>query len=226
MSDLLCTTNKDKNFKTEDCFDVKEVTRRLGYKSTESVFQMIYAKLFPNALKLKNKWWIPISDLDAYKVSIENCLCTEEVANRLGYKSSDNILALLKENKFPNAFKIRSKWWIPSSDVESYKQVEIKSLDIKNAAKRLDRNTFNISDLIKKNKFLNAFKHSGKWWIPIQDIEKYEQEILDNTYDDCLDTPSAASRLGYKSSSYITVLINKNMFPNAFKNELGKWCNC
>ena len=49
--------------------------------------------------------------------SNENILTTNQVAKRFGTKRNDDISALIRKNKFPNAIKTGKSWRIPLQDV-------------------------------------------------------------------------------------------------------------
>jgi len=53
----------------KNCIDVQESTRRLGFKTKISIFELIKKGEFPNSFKASGKWWIPISDIEDYEKS-------------------------------------------------------------------------------------------------------------------------------------------------------------
>lgn len=154
--------------------------------------------------------------------SQKNIFTTKQVAERLGIKRSDDISIMIKNGKFPNAFKVDKKWGIPLKDIQAYEALfkKIKDcLDIKQTAKRLGYKEGRIPSLIERSIFPNAFKYNGKWWIPEDDIRVIEEERL-NT----LNVRQVYNKLNLSSTNYVRHLINKNEFPNAYKDFSGNWC--
>jgi len=151
-------------------------------------------------------------------------LTTTQVSKRLGLKDSDDVSVLIRNNQLPNAIKKGHRWRIPISDLNKYEKglnENDSCLTIKQATERLGYKSGNgtsIIDLIKKSILPNAFKSNGRWWIPENDIKDIEEKKSGS-----LDTKQACQRLGLKSAHYVSVLINKNTFPNAFKDYIGSW---
>lgn len=86
---------------------------------------LLYSGTFENAFFHKNIWHIPRQDIDGfYKTNklLSNSLTTSEVAKRVGMLSS-RISSLVRENKFPNAFKHKRIWRIPLEDIEKYEEL-------------------------------------------------------------------------------------------------------
>lgn len=113
--------------------------------------------------------------------SRKKILTTKQVAERLGIKRSDDIGTMIKNGKFPNAFKAGKGWRIPLEDIQAYEFLLNKTkycLDIKQTAKRLGYKEGRVPSLIKRSIFPNAFKYNGKWWIPQVDIRIIEEEKL------------------------------------------------
>ncbi|MED3899846.1 helix-turn-helix domain-containing protein [Priestia megaterium] len=226
-----------------DCLNVKQLTERLGYKSTLRVTELIRNNKFPNAFKHLEKWLIPIQDIEMYKKQCppSNFLDTKEAANRLGYSNSAKVLQQIKKNIFPNAIKFNGKWQIPVKDIDAYvayqsiqlsrkkrtkpsrqSALQDNCIDVETAAEKLKlQNKKYINNLIKKNKFPNAFKESKKWWIPVNDIKLY-QESINETLLKYLNTKQASKRLQYSSPGVITLMIKQQKFPNALKLN-GQW---
>ncbi|MCF3944882.1 helix-turn-helix domain-containing protein [Oceanobacillus alkalisoli] len=154
--------------------------------------------------------------------SRKKILTTKQVAERLGIKRSDDIGTMIKNGKFPNAFKAGKGWRIPLEDIQAYEFLLNKTkycLDIKQTAKRLGYKEGRVPSLIKRSIFPNAFKYNGKWWIPEVDIRIIEEEKL-NT----LNVHQVCNKLNLSSIAYVRYLINKNEFPNAYKDFSGNWC--
>lgn len=153
--------------------------------------------------------------------SNENILTTNQVAKRLGIKRSDDISALIRKNKFPNAIKVGKSWRIPLQDViayESYLDRIKHSLNIKQTAKRLDLKAGRIPGLIARSVFPNAFKYNGKWWIPEKDIKSIEFMIKTT-----LTIKQASEKLKYLSTASLKLMIYDGVFPNAFKDFSWNW---
>ncbi|WP_110927713.1 helix-turn-helix domain-containing protein [Bacillus massiliglaciei] len=210
---------------TDNCLGAKETAQRLGYASSDSIHHMINTKVFPNAFIFKNRFWIPISDIEVFEkyTDKDNYLDTKEAALRLGYKSSDSIVSLIKEGIFPNAFRFYEKWRIPISEIKAFEQLKAKlntnCLDTKQAALRLGYKSGNsIIEMVKANRFPNAFKSLGQWWVPLSDIESFEKFVCP---PNSLDTKETGMKLGLRKNSIIQ-LLQEGKFPNAVK-VLNKW---
>lgn len=151
----------------------------------------------------------------------ETLLSTWEVAKRLDFKKYDDVYSMIKNGKFPNAFKIGKEWRIPTKDMEIHELNSNKTkgcLDVKHTGIRLGYEKHKILSLLKKHRFPNAFKHLHKWWIPESDIIFIENERL-NT----LDVLQLRDKFNLYSANYVTYLINRGEFPNAYKDHSGKW---
>jgi hypothetical protein len=74
--------------------------------------------------------------------------------------------------------------------------------------------------LIQTGKLPNAIKQNNRWCIPINDIEDFEKQNINNQ---CLSTAEAMERLGYNSPSQILNLINNNVLPNSYRNHKKWW---
>src|SRR5699024_6635782 len=123
--------------------------------------------------------------------------------------------------EFPNAFKIGKEWRIPIKDIDIHELNLNKTkgcLDVKHTGIRLGYEKHKILALLKKHKFPNAFKHLNQWWIPEGDIMLIENERL-NT----LDVLQIRKKFNLYSDNYVTYLINRGEFPNAYKDHSGKW---
>jgi len=152
---------------------------------------------------------------------IEILLSTREVAKRLGIKKYDNVNTMIRTGKFPNAFKIGKEWRIPTKDIKIHELNLYKTkgcLDVKHTGIRLGYEKQKILSLLKKHKFPNAFKHLHKWWIPESDIILFENERLKT-----LDALQLRDKFNLYSTNYVTYLINRGEFPNAYKDHSGKW---
>ena len=206
------------------CLTVKQVAIEVGNTSLAYITDMIHKNQFPNAFKLKGRWWIPPEDLESFKKSIrpEGYLTTRETAKELGYTG---IIRLIQEKKLPNAIKINNVWWIPIGDVKTFKiskNIDTKEnfMNLKEAAKELGyKSSANIMYYLKKNKFPNAFTVKGHWKIPIEDIEAFRKLFTpDDKYfsDKYYSIKEVTKRLGYNSTTSVLNLLKKeNKFPNA-----------
>lgn len=214
--------NSHKN--TNNCLGAKETAQRLGYASSDSIHHMINTNIFPNAFKFKDRFWIPISDIERFEkyTDNDNYLDTNAAALRLGYKSSDSIIWLIKEGIFPNAFRFYKKWRIPISEIKAFEQLKAKlanCLDTKQAALRLGyKAPESIIKMVKEKRFPNAFRSLGQWWIPLGDIEAFEEFVQP---PNSLDFKEVGKELSLSKKTVIQ-LLKEGKFPNAVK-ILNKW---
>lgn len=154
-------------------------------------------------------------------INSSKLLSTRQVAERLGIKNYDYINTMIKNGRFPNAFKTGKEWRIPIRDIEFHELNMNKTtgcLNVKNTAKRLGYEKHKILSLLKKSKFPNAFKHLHEWWIPEEDILSIENERLQT-----LDVSQLYDKFNFSSFNYTTSLINRGVFPNAYKDHAGRW---
>lgn len=202
-----------------------QVSQRLGLKNSDDVGLLIRNNQFPNAIKQGHRWHIPISDLNKYKMKLNetaSCLTIKQATERLGYKSGNgtSIIDLIKKSILPNAFKSNGQWWIPENDIKHIEEKKSGSLDTKQACQRLDlKSAHYVSILINKNVFPNAFKDiMGRWRIPFEDIEDYEKvSNMSNVREMTVGLDEAAPMLGFQSGEATSYHLKKNRFPNAFK---------
>ncbi|QNK88106.1 helix-turn-helix domain-containing protein [Sporosarcina sp. resist] len=149
-------------------------------------------------------------------------LSTNQVSKMLGVGLND-VNALIRSNHFLNAVKIGGRWRIPANEYDSYKNSlkdTTNCLTVKESIERLGYkagNEASVLELIKRSKLPNAFKQNAQWWIPENDIKHIVKMKLES-----LSAEEVSQRLKVTSSNYITSLINKNLFPNAFKID-NKW---
>lgn len=154
-------------------------------------------------------------------INSSKLLSTRQVAERLGIKNYDYINTMIKNGRFPNAFKTGKEWRIPIRDIEFHELNMNKTtgcLNVNNTAKRLGYEKHKILSLLKKSKFPNAFKHLHEWWIPEEDILSIENERLQT-----LDVSQLYDKFNFSSFNYTTSLINRGVFPNAYKDHSGRW---
>ncbi|MEE6132816.1 helix-turn-helix domain-containing protein [Priestia sp. GS2] len=229
------------SLKPNDCLNMEDTKKEIGCKTSSYVVSLIKQNKLPNAFKIHRKWWIPRSDIEAFKKSPGpfDCFNVKESAKKLGFKTNSSVLLAIKKKKLPNAFKTSGKWWIPSKDISSYldnkkKNVPIRKerytprkaekkncLDISQTLEELGYKTKSkIRRMIEEKHLPNAFKTSGKWWIPSKNIENYKNSLkVPSGY---LSTKEANIRLKYCNPGAITLLITKKKFPNALKIN-GRW---
>ncbi len=213
--------------------DTAEVASRLGIKHRARVNQLIKAKKFPNAYKEKNKWCIPVEDVQRYEKShasheTNRCLDTREAAERLGYKATFSINQLIEKSILPNAFQINNKWYIPMADIEAIEKMRAENLEIKKVAETLGVNPAKVTEMIRNNEFLNSFKDGlGVLRVPSKDVEEYqirkkqEQEEMEKSIESSVSTVEAAKIMGYKTTSTVLLYLNNGYLPNAFKIGTG-----
>ncbi|ARK21858.1 helix-turn-helix domain-containing protein [Sporosarcina ureae] len=173
-----------------------------------------------------------------------NCIDLIEVSEKLGYKSTTTANRLVKNNQFPNAFKVGKKIWIPITDFERIQWKFQKKESVKKAIKpapepiqipfKFKINTHGYIDvsetekvfklskkkvinIINKGGFINYFKHNNKWLILKVEIENLKKEIQENEKKkfNTLSTMETAHRINVNRSVITQNL--KNKFPNAFK---------
>lgn len=227
--------NSDETFNSDAFFSLNEAANRLGC-TVHLLNELIQTKIFPNATKNSKKvWFVPISDIEKYEENQHfintGFLSTRIASNQLGLKT-ENMLNLIRANKFPNIIKDKmNKWQIPTSDIEEYKKELVKKEQLKNskslytvarAAKHLELSSKTILNLIKKNDLPNAYQNGlHKWWIPISDLENFE--IAKKNSKDYLSLSETSKRLGISNSNNIIKLISRRCFPHAFSDDRKRW---
>ncbi|WP_096200663.1 helix-turn-helix domain-containing protein [Bacillus sp. FJAT-45350] len=231
--------------RTEGFHTVKEAANRLGYKSKNSILNLIKKEdIFPNAFKEKGIWKIPLSDVEKYeerskklyenvltdKLGSSTYLSVKEVADRLSFNSTTSVLNRLKNDVFSNAILIKNEWRIPLQDVEAFeerinivKERTKTCLKAQDVAERLSISSSYVIYLIKnESTFPNAFFNSGKWWIPLSDIDSYEKKLLEERKKTSLNLQEVAKRFGLQYGTAINLKKNRSLFPNAIKSQ-GVW---
>lgn len=224
--------NDIEDFETKNinnqCLSTAEAMKRLGYKSTSQILNLINNNVLLNSFQNHKKWWIPLSDIELLEQQTdpEKFLSAEQAAKKLGYSNKSRILDLIRKKRLPNSFQdYKKQWRIPLSDIHALEKLGSPKdcLNTDEAAKRLRySHSGTITRLIMEQKFPNCFQdHRRKWWIPLADIEAFEKK--DNSPENCLNTKDAAKRLNYKAKETIVNLIARNNFPNAFKDRMNTW---
>lgn len=147
----------------------------------------------------------------------EKYLTVTQAINELNI-SRDSMNTRIKNGSFPNIYKgPYGKWHIPMADIRKFKIKESNTITVEEAQKILKCSYISVLRLIAENMFPNAYKSSRCWKIPLQDIEKY-QKIYENT----MSTVQVMSKLNYHHRSDVRKLIERSVFPNAFKFK-GNW---
>lgn len=205
--------NKSENIDTLAGFFVaKDAAALLGLRVKSLVAYLRRGK-FPSAIKIKNKWYIPKEEIESYleKVntvyknesneikripSLEGYLTLVEVSGRISLSKS-RTSALLYKNEFPNAIKVRNRWFVPEEDVLSYienKKGEKKVpthptkenqllqgyLTTKEIAKELNISIGAVTALIKKGKIKDAIKFGKIWLIPESSLVERKKQLENN----------------------------------------------
>lgn len=186
----------------DNCLDIIKTANKLGY-TKNSILKLLKKKIFPNAFKISGNWLIPTSDIKRFQQSIHYINEIEFANTEEGDSDSNNffdikklkvrltlsegtIKSLIHQKQFPNAFKYKQRWWVPLNDVRDFEQSlkkeknkKLNCLSTKDAAKKLGYGSHvEINQLIVKyNRFPNAFKRDGRWWIPNNDIEQFEMSL-------------------------------------------------
>ncbi|WP_148361185.1 helix-turn-helix domain-containing protein [Bacillus timonensis] len=120
---------------------------------------------------------------DIASLPLGQSLEAKDAAKLLGIKNN-SLYAFLKKGKFPSAFKIKNKWYIPEGDITSYKNRRDSSgsdssldgyLTIPEITKRSNLSKSWITIQINKGIFPNAKKINGKWFIPEEDFLHYTE---------------------------------------------------
>lgn len=154
---------------------------------------------------------------------------TKKVARKLN-RTSQNVIRLIKNESFPNAFKHSNRWHIPKEDVEAFiEQEEIKIenmkdyMDVKSAAKFLNISIYHVKYLIENDTFSDAFKHNKRWHILKEEIDafKKEEKIRLEKTKDCMDVNSIAKFLNIPTYR-VKYLIKNGTFSDAFTHN-KKW---
>lgn len=216
----------------EGTVDIKEATRLLGFKSTESVIQLVRSKHFFGVYKVKGAFRIPIKDIEEYieiLKKVEGCLDTKQAAERLGYKAAFSIIQLIEKSILPNAFKVNSKWWVPEEDIEVIEKMKLEHLDVSGVAQKLDVKSERVTQMIRNNVFPNAFTDVlGVLRIPFEDVVEFQMKKTKEEFQmkkistESVDVAEAARLLGYKNKGTILKYLHNDNFRNAYKYR-RKW---
>jgi predicted DNA-binding transcriptional regulator AlpA len=125
-------------------------------------------------------------------LSSDGFLQVKDAAKLLGIKNN-SLYTFLRNGKFPSAFKVKNKWYIPKEDILSYQEKiktrnknpskvakEIPELDgyltISEVSLRINLSRSRIAVLIYKDLFPNAIKVNNKWFIPEEDILFHQEK--------------------------------------------------
>ncbi|ARK21856.1 helix-turn-helix domain-containing protein [Sporosarcina ureae] len=155
---------------------------------------------------------------------IDEYLTIAQVCKKLRLNNVNDVYLLIEKRCFSSAVKINNLWHITVDDVEKYEQtlnVVASCLTIKQAAgnsKYGNKSITSIRTLIRNSRLPNAFKFNGEWWIPKSDLKQLAIEE-----SKLLNTTQAYKQLNLTSHRNILNLINKGIFPNAFKDFNLKW---
>lgn len=164
----------ERTHKVDGCLDAKQAAKRLGYKATFSIIELIEKSVLPNAFKVNSKWWIPEEDIESIEKIQSKSLDTKQVAQKLDVKS-ERVTEMIRNNVFPNSFKdVLGVLRIPIEDVEEFqmektleefqmKERNSESVDLAEAVKLLGYKTKGvILKYLHNNVFPNAYQYSGK----------------------------------------------------------------
>jgi predicted DNA-binding transcriptional regulator AlpA len=183
----------------EGYLTILEVSERISLSKSRTR-ALLYKNEFPNAIIVRNKWFIPDEDIlyylkkkkDEKKVpsptTLEEHLTIKEISNRIHLKSS-KILGLIHDGSFPNAVKVNGKWFIPKEDIQFYSkqrnhlllQPDTQShqgyLTTKEVAKELNISIVGVTALIKSGKLGDAIKRGKIWIIPESSLTERKKQI-------------------------------------------------
>ncbi|CQR47965.1 Helix-turn-helix domain protein [Paraliobacillus sp. PM-2] len=240
---------------------VEDAAEILGIKKDTLRTFLRNGKL-PSAIKIKNKWYIPKEELQSYQERINNWYknrpkVMKNIPSLKGYLTMIEVSAqinlsrsktsvLLNNEAFPNAIKIKNKWFIPEEDILFYlenkkdgKQVPspftkenqlLKGhLTTKEISERIHLGPSRILVLIHNGSFPNAVKFNGRWFIPEEDLQLYSKQrnnLLMNknkqsniqSLKGYLTTNEVAKELNI-SNGGVTALIKNGKLRDAIKHK-------
>src|SRR5690625_3598998 len=109
--------------KLEEYLSMPEMQKRLKINRHQAK-ELITKGVFSNSMKYRGRWWVHKASFSNYLNEKEklnkiqqNALSVDQAAKILGYASAASISNLIiKDNKFPNAFKVGVHWYIPEED--------------------------------------------------------------------------------------------------------------
>ena len=105
---------------TQIWFNTEIVGRILGV-SGRTISSYCRSGMLPNAFKAEDgSWLIPDGDIIAYQETIADTWGGREVADFLGFQSTNPIAGFCQDGTFPNAFKLCGQWRIPDADVKAH----------------------------------------------------------------------------------------------------------
>src|SRR5699024_7106189 len=155
----------------------------------------------------------------------KKCFTTKQVARKLN-RTNKNIVILIKNECFPNAFKYKNRWYIPKEDVDAFKKLEkIKlektknCMEINSTAKILNISITRVKFLIKNDPLSIAFKFNNTWWIHKTEVKAYKEHLKKaNSYMNMHNTAKFLNISIY----HVKFLIKDGTFSNAFKHN-NRW---
>ncbi|MBB6447903.1 helix-turn-helix domain-containing protein [Bacillus benzoevorans] len=198
----------------DNYLEVKDAVKLLGIQNN-TLWTLLRTGKFPSAVKIKNKWYIQKEEISSYQKklnagnrtpskvvsensSLDGYLTILEVSNQINLSKS-RTSALIHENMFPNAIKVKNKWLIPQDDILSYqemkkqrknlalaknKQIDFQSqqgyLSTKEVAKELNISSGVVTVLIKNGKLRDAIKPGKTWKIPESSLIEYKSQKENN----------------------------------------------
>lgn len=145
---------------------IKEAMKLLNINSRTPVENLISNGELPNAfMGIFREWRIPFSDINNYKKYLvhpneikKEILNEKEAVIYLEFTNKANLITLLNNNTFPNAFRDGHLWKIPKLELDSYlDSIKLKKLESKTDIKEKHEpfTTLTLEQL--KSKILNEF---------------------------------------------------------------------
>ncbi|MBJ7966974.1 helix-turn-helix domain-containing protein [Bacillus cereus] len=228
----------------DNFFEVKEAAKLLGIKDN-SLGAFLRRGKFPSAVKLKNKWYIPEEEILSYQAKkktrqrkintihkdmylLDGYLTLSEVTEKINLSRS-RIYVLVNNGMFPNAKKVKGKWYVYEKDLDFYHEYKIINKNVvkkittypqnlprgyltKNeVSKILNITVSGVLALINRGKFKSAKKINKIWYIPESNILEYnkqkEKEQISITKPDLI----------YELKQQINDVQNKEYLKETFK---------
>ena len=215
--------------------------------STSRISKLIHNDVFPNAVKVNNKWFIPKNEIVAYQekrmdnqrdlILLEGYLTISDVVNRI-HLSHSRITKLIQEGFFQNAIKVNNKWFIPEEEILTYQEelmadqtkpdVVTKEsqlihghLTVSEIVNRINLSRPRILNFIYDGLFPNAKKTNGKWYIPEEDLNYYYEYKKNKTPKKKKQATASKSKDFVPPQGYLTTKVVAKKLDISVESILG-----
>lgn len=211
----------------EEYITIKEAQTTLGYKAAASVLRLIENGLLKHYKKVKGKWLFSKAEIELYlkELNDKKYVNLKEAAEILNRTPAQLACLYKKEKIFPNAL-IKNYWKIPIVDIYAYKakletEPQNEYYTRSDISKILGLSTVSVTKLVKNGLISkNIKKVNGVYRIPREDFEVFfnKQKVYEEQY---ISLEEAAQKIN-KSLTAVIQRVEK-YFPNALKNNKGRW---